>query len=96
MKYSVAILALAAAVSAQQIDACDGKAQKCIEEAMEEAGVCEDPKDWACGCEHMDEVQSKATTCVIEACGGATDARTFSPQPHTPGLTGDGSGTVSY
>lgn len=85
MKYSVAILALAAAVSAQSIEACDGKAQKCIDDAMEEAGVCEDPKDWACGCENMDAVQSKATSCVIEACGGASGARTFFP-PYTPGL----------
>lgn len=81
MKYSVAILTLAAAASAQSIGACDGKAQKCIEEAMEAAGVCDDPKDWACGCENMDAVQSEATTCVIEACGGASGARTSSPSP---------------
>lgn len=75
MKYSLAILAFAAAATAQQIEACDGKAQPCIDDAIAESGLCEEG-DEACACENMSEIQGGATACVIEACGGADKART--------------------
>ncbi|CAI4212883.1 unnamed protein product [Parascedosporium putredinis] len=73
MKYSLIALTLAAAASAQSVTACDGKAQKCIDDAS--AGIC-DLGDWACGCTeaNMGKIQAGATTCVITACGGATGA----------------------
>ena len=74
MKYSVAILALAAAVTAQKIDACDGKAQPCIDAAIAESGLCE-AGDEACACENIADIQTKAAPCVIEACGSVPDAR---------------------
>lgn len=80
MKYSVAILALAAAATAQKIDACDGKAQPCIEDAIAESGLCE-AGDEACACENMETIQGGATSCVIEACGGAAEARMLFPFP---------------
>lgn len=83
MKYSVALLALAAAVSAQKIDACDGKAQPCIDDAIAESGLCE-AGDEACACENMSDIQGLATNCVIEACGGAAGARMFFSLPSLP------------
>ena len=84
MKYSVALLALAAAVSAQKIDACDGKAQPCIDDAIAESGLCE-AGDEACACENMSDIQGLATNCVIEACGGgAAGARMVFSLPSLP------------
>lgn len=74
MKFSLAILAFAAAVSAQEIVACDGKAQPCIEDAIADSGVC-DAGDYACACENIDAIQDAATPCVLEACGGVAGAR---------------------
>ena len=78
MKYSVAILAFAAAASAQKIDACDGKAQPCIDDAIAKSGVCE-AGDEKCACDNMDKIQAGATECVLEACGGAAGAGMPSP-----------------
>lgn len=80
MKYSVALLTLAAAASAQKIGACDGKAQPCIDAAIADSGVCE-AGDEACACENMETIQAGATECVLEACGGAAEARMFFPTP---------------
>ena len=77
MQLSAIILALAAAATAQEtIKACDGKAQKCIDDAIASSDVCE-AGDNACGCENMDAIQQEATPCVIEACGGADEARMY-------------------
>lgn len=74
MKFSLSIIAFAAAVSAQEIVACDGKAQPCIEDAIADSGIC-DAGDYACACENIDTIQDAATPCVLEACGGVAGAR---------------------
>lgn len=85
MKFSLAILAFAAAASAQEIIACDGKAQPCIEDAIANSGVCE-AGDYVCACENMDAIQVDAAPCVIEACGGAAEARKSCPHPASPSI----------
>jgi hypothetical protein len=75
MKYSAIVLTLAAVASAQSISACDGKAQACIDTATSSSSSCT-VGDWACGCQpdNLSKIQAGATTCVIEACGGAAGA----------------------
>ncbi|PKS11072.1 hypothetical protein jhhlp_002833 [Lomentospora prolificans] len=75
MKYSLIALTLAAAASAQSVSACDGKAQKCIDDATTSSSDCS-LGDWYCGCQAdtMSKIQGAATSCVIEACGGASGA----------------------
>lgn len=79
MQFSAVILALAAAVTAQEtITACGGKAQQCIEDAIAGSDACEEG-DIACACQNIDEIQQEATPCVIEACGSADEASTYTP-----------------
>ncbi|SPO07262.1 uncharacterized protein DNG_09956 [Cephalotrichum gorgonifer] len=73
MKFSLAFLAFAAAASAQEITACDGKAQPCVEEAIANSGVCE-AGDYLCACQNLNTIQAAAAPCVIEACGGVAGA----------------------
>lgn len=83
MQISAVILALAAAAAAQDITACGGKAQKCIEDAIANSDACE-AGDNACGCENIDSIQQEATPCVLEACGGADEASMSIPQVMLP------------
>lgn len=73
MKYILAVLGLAAYATAQSVSACGGKAQTCLDNAAASSGICQ-TGDWACGCANMQSLQASATTCVLEACGGATGA----------------------
>jgi hypothetical protein len=73
MKYIAAVLAFAACATAQSISACGGKAQPCLDAATASSGICSQG-DWACGCENMSAIQGGATSCVLEACGGASGA----------------------
>lgn len=75
MKYSIIAATLAAVASAQSISACDGKAQKCVDDATTSSSDCS-LGDWYCGCQPdtMSKIQAAATSCVIEACGGAAGA----------------------
>lgn len=75
MKFVLALTTLAAVASAQQVKACDGKAQACLDTATPSASDCKQG-DWYCGCQpdNMSKIQGAATSCVIEACGGAAGA----------------------
>lgn len=75
MKFVLALTTLAAVASAQQVKACDGKAQACLDTATPAASSCKQG-DWYCGCQpdNMSKIQGAATNCVIEACGGAAGA----------------------
>lgn len=72
MKFSLALLAFAAAASAQ-VTGCNGKAQACIDKAIADSGVCK-AGDKVCGCENQDAIQKAATPCVLEACDTVADA----------------------
>ncbi|CAI4214089.1 unnamed protein product [Parascedosporium putredinis] len=75
MKFSVATVAFAAAVSAQTITQCDGKAQVCLDDATLAASDCA-LGDWACGCQpdNLAAIRTAATSCVVSACGGLIPA----------------------
>lgn len=75
MKFVLALTTLAAVASAQQVKACDGKAQACLDTATTSASSCK-LGDWYCGCQpdNHSKIQAAATNCVIEACGGAAGA----------------------
>ncbi|KAK2678370.1 Extracellular membrane protein, CFEM domain [Fusarium oxysporum f. sp. vasinfectum] len=75
MKYSFAIAALAAAVSAQSLGDVPKCAIPCLDDAIASKTKC-DKTDLTCVCKNFDDVRSAATSCVITKCG--SDTR-FSP-----------------
>jgi len=67
MKYSaVAVAALVAVASAQDISTIPSCAMPCIEEAAVAIGCASD--DYTCICENKAELVSAATICVVNAC----------------------------
>ncbi|KAL4726960.1 Effector cfem1 [Fusarium chlamydosporum] len=68
MKYSVAFVALAAAVSAQSLADVPKCAIPCLDKAIESETKCE-TTDLACVCKNFSDVRSAATSCVIDECG---------------------------
>ncbi|KAJ4263006.1 hypothetical protein NW762_006619 [Fusarium torreyae] len=68
MKYSFAIAALVAAVSAQSLGDVPKCAIPCLDDAIASKTKC-DKTDLACVCKDFDSVRSAATSCVIEKCG---------------------------
>ncbi|KAF9774859.1 hypothetical protein IL306_007103 [Fusarium sp. DS 682] len=68
MKYSFAIAALAAAVSAQSLADVPKCAIPCLDDAIASETKC-DKTDLTCVCKNFDDVRSAATGCVISKCG---------------------------
>lgn len=68
MKYSFAIAALAAAVSAQSLGDVPKCAIPCLDDAIASKTKC-DKTDLTCVCKNFDDVRSAATSCVITKCG---------------------------
>ncbi|KAF4944025.1 hypothetical protein FGADI_12970 [Fusarium gaditjirri] len=68
MKYSFAIAALAAAVSAQTLGDVPKCAIPCLDDAIASKTKC-DKTDLTCVCKNFDDVRSAATGCVITKCG---------------------------
>ncbi len=67
MKYTTAILTLAAAVSAQDISVFPECSLPCIITAVGTTS-CE-ATDFACVCKNMDAIKTAATPCVVDKCG---------------------------
>ncbi|KAK4181510.1 hypothetical protein QBC36DRAFT_296671 [Triangularia setosa] len=68
MKYTAALLALAAAVSAQDISIFPECSLDCIIEGIGSGTDCE-LTDFACVCENTQSLVTSATPCVLGACG---------------------------
>ncbi|KAI1746098.1 hypothetical protein F4680DRAFT_10486 [Xylaria scruposa] len=68
MKYTVAALALAAAVSAQSITDIPACALPCIDDARTKNTNCS-ADDYKCICDNIDKLQTAATSCVLTDCG---------------------------
>ncbi|KAK4645729.1 hypothetical protein QC761_204130 [Podospora bellae-mahoneyi] len=68
MKYTAALLALAAAVSAQDISIFPECSLDCIISGIGSGTSCE-LTDFACVCENTQSLITSATPCVLEACG---------------------------
>ncbi|GAP92784.1 putative cfem-domain-containing protein [Rosellinia necatrix] len=71
MKYAVAALALAAAVSAQSISDIPACALPCIDDARTKQTDCA-ADDYKCICDNIDSLTATATPCVLSACGADT------------------------
>ncbi|KAK4203033.1 hypothetical protein QBC40DRAFT_304616 [Triangularia verruculosa] len=68
MKYTTALLALAAAVSAQDISIFPECSLDCIIKGIGSGTSCE-LTDFACVCENTESLVKEATPCVLGACG---------------------------
>ncbi|KAI0551160.1 hypothetical protein F4679DRAFT_182902 [Xylaria curta] len=71
MKYTVAALALAAAVSAQSLSDIPACALPCIDDARTKETTC-GADDYKCICDNIDKLQTAATSCVLSSCGADT------------------------
>ncbi|CAP72989.1 uncharacterized protein PODANS_2_4130 [Podospora anserina S mat+] len=86
MKYTAALLALAAAVSAQDISIFPECSLDCIISGIGSGTSCE-LTDFACVCENTQSLITSATPCVLEACGADVALSTPpSPIPIPPPL----------
>jgi hypothetical protein len=96
MKYSaVAVAALAALASAQDISVFPACSLSCITSAVSSATNCQ-PTDYACVCSNIDALTAAATPCVIQACGA--DVATNQVLPATQQFcanVGSGSGSCN-
>lgn len=93
MKFSLAALALAAAVHAQSIDDVPRCAIPCLDASIKSKTSCQ-PRDLACLCQpdNIDKVRADASGCVLAKCGAETGTAAFSPPraaPHPPFLVFD-------
>ena len=77
MKYTTALIALATAVSAQDISVFPQCSLSCIVSAV---GTTTCGTDFECVCKDMEAVKAAALPCVTEACGEDVTNST-SPQP---------------
>ncbi|KAI0438817.1 hypothetical protein F4803DRAFT_74844 [Xylaria telfairii] len=68
MKYTAAILALAAAVSAQSLSDIPTCAQPCIDDARTKETSCS-ATDYKCICDNIDKLTAAGTSCVLSSCG---------------------------
>ncbi|KAJ2974910.1 hypothetical protein NUW58_g8507 [Xylaria curta] len=68
MKYIVAALAVAAAVSAQSPGGIPQCAVSCIDDARTKETNCA-ANDYKCICSQADVLTTAATSCVLSACG---------------------------
>lgn len=75
MKYTVAVAALVALVTAQSTSDIPSCALPCLDDAATAAG-CE-KSDVTCLCKNYQNIQGNAATCVIEKCGQEKALRTF-------------------
>ena len=76
MKYTSAVLALAAATAtAQDISIFPECAMPCIIDAVGTTS-CE-TTDFACVCDNMEDIKGAATPCVVSKCGIDTALSTF-------------------
>ena len=82
MKYSLAILAVAAAVSAQSLGDVPKCAIPCLDEGIASETSC-DKTDIACVCENFEKIQGAATSCVLKDCGADTALSMPPPLTHT-------------
>ncbi|KAI1749696.1 hypothetical protein F4782DRAFT_533134 [Xylaria castorea] len=71
MKYTVAALALAVAVSAQSLSDIPACALPCIDDARTKDTTC-GADDYKCICDNINTLQTDATTCVLSSCGADT------------------------
>ncbi|KAI0196814.1 hypothetical protein EV127DRAFT_88918 [Xylaria flabelliformis] len=71
MKYTVAALALAAAVSAQSLSDIPACALPCIDDARTKDTTC-GADDYKCICDNINKLQTDATSCVLSSCGADT------------------------
>ncbi|TRX93204.1 hypothetical protein FHL15_005783 [Xylaria flabelliformis] len=71
MKYTVAALAFAAAVSAQSLSDVPACALPCIDDARTKDTTC-GADDYKCICDNITKLQTDATSCVLSACGADT------------------------
>lgn len=79
MKYTSAVLALAAATAtAQDISIFPECAMPCIIDAVGTTS-CE-TTDFACVCDNMEDIKGAATPCVVSKCGIDTALSTSTPQ----------------
>jgi hypothetical protein len=77
MKYTAALLALAAAVaSAQDLALFPECSLPCIIDAVGKETTCE-LMDFPCVCKSMEAVKTAATPCVVEKCGQDVALSTF-------------------
>ncbi|RGP78500.1 extracellular membrane 8-cysteine cfem [Fusarium longipes] len=84
MKYSVALVAIAAvAAQAQSLADVPKCALPCLDKAIESETSCE-TTDTACVCENFSAIRGVATSCVIDACG--TDVAINKVLPATEAL----------
>ncbi|KAI1437399.1 hypothetical protein GGR50DRAFT_692180 [Xylaria sp. CBS 124048] len=68
MKYTIAALAFAAAVSAQSLSEIPACAVPCIDDARVKNTNCA-ADDYKCLCDNINALTVAATTCVASACG---------------------------
>ena len=78
MKYTTAILTLAAAVSAQDISVFPECSLPCIVTAVGTTSCA--ATDFSCVCKNMDAIKTAATPCVVDKCG-VDVALSASPTP---------------
>ncbi|SPQ21330.1 2461d8e8-3d69-4add-9b41-b34b3ba55141 [Thermothielavioides terrestris] len=67
MKYTVALLALTAGISAQDISILPECSRQCILDAIGKTSCA--ATDFACACKNMDVIKASATPCVVQKCG---------------------------
>ncbi|KAI0199470.1 hypothetical protein F4808DRAFT_461791 [Astrocystis sublimbata] len=82
MKYSVAVVALAAAVTAQSLNDIPSCALPCIDDARTSQTNCA-ADDYKCICDNIDQLTGTATPCVLKGCGADTALNKVLPAVQT-------------
>ncbi|KAK0735402.1 hypothetical protein B0T21DRAFT_255169, partial [Apiosordaria backusii] len=83
MKYPAALLALVAAVSAQDISIFPECSLDCIIKGIGAGTDCE-LTDFACVCENTQSLVTSATPCVLSACGPDVALSKLPPNSASP------------